>query len=133
MRILVVDDSHTFRRLLCRELRSLGALEVVEARDGREALAFALRQRFDLILTDWRMPRMDGLDFLKAVRESNATIPIIMVTSVARPIEVLEAIRHGVSDYLIKPFERPALREKLIKWLSRCDGWIPAASTAPLP
>lgn len=128
MRALVVDDSHTIRGLFRRELQALGALEVLEAPDGHQALELFQKRRCDLIVTDWHMPRMDGLDFVKAIRAVNKTVPVIMVTSTSRPIEVIEAIRHGVSDYLIKPFEQPILREKLTKWLSRSEGWIPVAA-----
>jgi two-component system, chemotaxis family, chemotaxis protein CheY len=123
MRVLVVDDSSTMRRMHRQGLQNLGALEIVEARDGREALELFRNRRFDLIVTDWHMPHMDGLDFVKAIRVSNKTVPVVMITTTSRPIEVIEAIRHGVSDYLIKPFEHSVFRDKMIRWLSRCDQW----------
>lgn len=118
MRVLVADDSSTIRELHCRELRSLGIHRITEASDGAEALQHFQSGPFDFIVTDWHMPNMDGLTFLKAIRRLNRSVPILMVTSSSRPIEVIEAIRHGVSDYLIKPYDEVSLRGKLQRWLS---------------
>jgi len=117
MKILLVDDSGTMRTIQTRCLNKLGLKDITEAEDGQRALDFYDRNTFDLILSDWNMPVMDGLTFLKAIRERNTDIPFIMITTEAERQRVVTAIQAGVSDYLTKPFTPDSLQEKLEKWV----------------
>lgn len=115
MKILTVDDSSTMRRIIKNTLSRIGYEDVVEATDGQDALG--RMDGVELVLTDWNMPEMDGLTFVKTLR-ANASydkIPIIMVTTEAAKKEILEAIKAGVSDYIVKPFTPEVLREKINK------------------
>lgn len=113
LRVLVADDASTMRRIIIRSLEAIGISDVVEAEDGVEAVAMYAQGGFDLIITDWNMPHKDGMAVLQEIRSQDPDIPIVMVTTEAEKRRVLEAIRAGVSDYLIKPFTTDALREKL--------------------
>lgn len=117
MKVLLVDDSGTMRTIQTRCLNKLGIEDIIEAEDGQRALDYYDRNNFDLVLSDWNMPNMDGLTFLKAVRERNAEIPFIMITTEAERQRVVTAIQAGVTDYLTKPFTPDSLREKLEKWV----------------
>lgn len=117
MRALIVDDSGTMRTILKRSLSKLGIEEVVEAEDGVQALLYFGNGQFDIVLTDWNMPNMDGLTLLKELRQKNRDIPIIMITTEAERARVVLAIQSGVSDYLVKPFTPDGLKEKLEKWV----------------
>ncbi|MGL4943029.1 MAG: response regulator [Thermoguttaceae bacterium] len=114
-RVLVADDSSTMRKIILRSLQAVGVTEITEAADGQEAVAIFKPGLFDLVLTDWNMPGMTGLEVLKAIRTQDTNIPVIMVTTEAEKSRVLEAIQAGVSDYLVKPFTADTLREKLEK------------------
>ena len=114
-RVLVADDSSTMRKIILRSLQAVGVTEVAEAADGAEAVALFAPGKFDLVLTDWNMPGMTGLEVLKKIREQDKAIPVIMVTTEAEKSRVLEAIQAGVTDYLVKPFTPDTLREKLEK------------------
>ncbi|MDR0521844.1 MAG: response regulator [Planctomycetaceae bacterium] len=114
-RVLVADDSNTMRKIIIRSLQAVGVKDVAEAADGTEAVANFAPGKFDLVLTDWNMPGMTGLEVLKAIRAQDAKIPVIMVTTEAEKSRVLEAIQAGVTDYLVKPFTPDMLREKLEK------------------
>ncbi len=118
MKILVVDDSSMTRMVAKKTLNSLGIKDVLEAEDGNVALSIFKQEQVDCIFTDWNMPQMSGLELLKAIREINTTVPIIMVTTEGSRTKVVEAIQAGVNDYLVKPFTPVALREKLSKWAS---------------
>ena len=117
MRILTVDDSSTMRRIIKNTLSRIGYEDVVEASDGVDALR--KMDGVELVLTDWNMPEMDGLTYVKALRSDSRfdKIPIIMVTTEAAKKEILEAIKAGVSDYIVKPFTPEVLREKINKVL----------------
>lgn len=118
MKILVVDDSSTMRRIITNTLKTIGQEDVVQAGDGLEALQ-ALKDNPDvsLILTDWNMPNMNGLDFLTKVRETSKT-PTIMITTEAEKQNVVTAIKAGANNYIVKPFTPEVLSEKLGPFLS---------------
>lgn len=113
MRALIVDDSPTIRKILIQALRLAGFTDIAEAVDGEEAVAAAPGGDFDLILMDWNMPRLCGIDALRALRQAGTTTPIIMVTTEAEKARVLEAIQSGANDYLIKPFSPDQLVTKV--------------------
>jgi|TARA_Y100001960_G_scaffold333703_1_gene440408 two-component system chemotaxis response regulator CheY len=117
MRILVVDDFHTMRRIVINLLKQLGFSNVVEASDGREALDKVHSDKIDLVVSDWNMPNMTGIDFLKELRadEKYKTLPFIMVTAEGKKENVIAAVHAGVSNYVVKPFNAATLKEKLIK------------------
>ncbi|MDA9858801.1 response regulator [Rubripirellula sp.] len=114
MKALVVDDSGVMRRIISRGLNSLWVNDVAEASDGLEAIeVFGDGAGFDLILTDWNMPKVNGLDFVQSIRNAGRTLPIIMVTTETEKEQVVRAIQAGVNDDLIKPFDQEMLRLKL--------------------
>lgn len=115
-RVLVADDSSTMRKIILRSLQAVGISTATEAADGEEAVSMFKPGEFDLVLTDWNMPRKNGLEVIKAIRSQDENVPIIMVTTEAEKERVLEAIQAGVSDYLVKPFTADMLREKLEKF-----------------
>ncbi len=117
MRVLLVDDSGTMRTIIRRCLNGLGITEIVEAEDGVAGLQRLQGERFDVILSDWNMPRMNGLEFLQAARAAQVTVPFVMITTEAERGRVVQAIQSGVSDYMVKPFTPDALRDKLVKWV----------------
>jgi two-component system, chemotaxis family, chemotaxis protein CheY len=117
-KVLVVDDSGTMRKIILRSLNALGVTDVVEAGDGSDGLELFKQQQFDIVLTDWNMPRMTGLELLKAIRATGSTLPVILITTEAEKGRVLEAVQAGVSDYLVKPFETEGLRQKLQKFVT---------------
>ena len=110
MKILVVDDSAVMRKIVVKALEKAGYTDVVEAVDGKDALSKA--SDVDFVFTDWNMPVMDGLTFVKEFRKSS-TVPVVMVTTEGEQAQVLEAIRAGVNDYIVKPYEKSLLLEKL--------------------
>ena len=117
--ILVVDDSSTMRRIIKNTLLRVGYPDIIEAENGIDALTKLKENHIDLILTDWNMPEMDGLTFVKSVRSSDSFshIPVIMVTTESAKTEVVEALKEGVNDYVVKPFTPEALKEKTSKFL----------------
>lgn len=118
-RILVVDDSSTMRRIIKNTLARVGYADAIEAENGIDALAKLKEGGISLILTDWNMPEMDGLTFVKTVRSSDSfkKIPIIMVTTESAKAEVVEALKEGVNDYVVKPFTPESLKEKVSRIL----------------
>ena len=115
MRVLVADDSSTMRKIILRSLQAVGVTDIVEAADGTEAIAIFKPGDFDMILTDWNMPGLTGLEVLQQIRAQDPKVPVIMVTTEAEKSRVLQAIQAGVTDYLVKPFTADTLREKLEK------------------
>ena len=115
MRVLVADDSSTMRKIILRSLQAVGVTDVAEAADGTEAIAMFKPGDFDMVLTDWNMPGLNGLEVLQQIRAQDPKIPVIMVTTEAEKSRVLQAIQAGVTDYLVKPFTADTLREKLEK------------------
>ncbi len=121
MKLLLADDSGTMRTIQKRCLLKLGLAEtdITEAEDGQQALTQFESANFDVVLSDWNMPNMDGLTFLQKVRETNKDVPFIMITTEAERARVVTAIQAGVTDYLVKPFTPDDLRAKLEKWVAR--------------
>ncbi len=114
MNVLVVDDSGVMRKIIARSLGALGVNSIEEAGDGREALeVFGDGSRFDLVITDWNMPEMNGLELSKQIRADGSKVPIMMVTTESEKDSVLKAIQAGVNDYLVKPFDNEMLKLKL--------------------
>ncbi len=118
MKVLLVDDSSTMRIIQHRSLTALGVEDIVEATHGRQALELFDAASFDLIFSDWNMPVMNGLDFLKEIRLRDKEIPFVMITTEAERARIAAAIQAGCSDYLVKPFSRDRLKAKLEKWVS---------------
>ncbi len=121
VKILVVDDSSTMRRIIINTLSKIGYPTTVEAEHGIDGLTKLKEGGFGLILTDWNMPEMDGLTFVKTVRGSDTFkgIPIIMITTEAAKTEVVEALKQGVNDYIVKPFTPDALKEKVERVMTK--------------
>lgn len=113
MKALVVDDSLTIRRIIIKALGIVGVADTVEAGDGAEAVKIAGEQSFDLILLDWNMPKMTGIDVLRTLRQSGNKTPVVMVTTEAEKSRVIEAIKCGANEYLIKPFSPDQLAAKV--------------------
>lgn len=112
--ILIVDDFSTMRRLVKSALRQLGFENVTEEEDGKTALQKLDRNDFKLIISDWNMPNMMGIDLLRAVRadQRTAKIPFLMVTAESKKDNMLEAAKAGVSNYIVKPFTQDVLERK---------------------
>lgn len=115
MRILLVDDSRTIRSIQRKALAQIGCSDVGEAGDGVEALAAIAAQKPDLMIVDWNMPNMDGITLVRKVRETDKTTPIIMCTTEAEKSRVIEAIKAGANDYVVKPFTPEVLCERVSK------------------
>jgi two-component system chemotaxis response regulator CheY len=117
MKVLVVDDFATMRRIVKGVLKQLGFSNIVEAEDGSAALDALKKEKVGLIVSDWNMPKMTGLDLLKAVRsdEGLKETPFIMVTAEGQKENVIEAVKAGVSNYIVKPFTPETFSEKLQK------------------
>lgn len=113
MKALVVDDSMTIRRIVIKALGLVGINEAAEAGDGLEAVKALETGQFDLILLDWNMPKMTGIDALRTIRQTGNKTPVIMVTTEAEKSRVIEAIKTGANDYLIKPFSPDQLAAKV--------------------
>ncbi len=116
MTILVADDDATCRKAVALRLRKLGEINVAEAADGNEALAMLKRGHYDGMIVDWQMPGRSGLDIVREIRQAGVGMPLLMVTGESEKEKVVEAIRAGVSDYLIKPFDPQTLEAKLEKF-----------------
>lgn len=123
IRILIVDDFSTMRRIVKNLLNDLGFTNTAEADDGTTALIELQKAKFDLVVTDWNMPGMPGIDLLKAIRadESLAKIPVLMVTAEAKREQIIEAAQAGVNGYIIKPFTAATLEDKLVKIFERME------------
>ncbi len=115
MSILIVDDFATMRRILKNILRQIGFSNIFEADDGKTALKELKKNKFDMILSDWNMPEMSGLELLKAVKSDDELkdIPYIMVTAEAQKDNIVEAVKAGVNSYVVKPFTADTVAAKL--------------------
>jgi len=121
MKILIVDDFSTMRRIIKNLLRDLGFTNTQEADDGLTALPMLKTGGFDFLVTDWNMPGMTGIDLLKQVRADDqlSGMPILMVTAEAKRDQIVEAAQAGVNGYVIKPFTAAVLKEKIEKIFER--------------
>ena len=126
MRVLVVDDFSTMRRIVRNILRQLGFNNVVEADDGTTAWEVLNREKVEFIVSDWNMPQMTGIDLLRKVRASEqfADIPFLMVTAEAQQENIIEAVQAKVSNYIVKPFTADTMKQKI-------DKIFPLAHAAP--
>ena len=124
IKILIVDDFSTMRRIIKNLLRDLGFTNTQEADDGNTALPMLQSGNFDFLVTDWNMPGMQGIDLLKAVRADTKlkSIPVLMVTAESKREQIIEAAQAGVNGYIVKPFTAATLDEKLQKIFERIDG-----------
>ena len=121
MKILIVDDFSTMRRIIKNLLRDLGFTNTAEADDGNTALPMLQSGSFDFLVTDWNMPGMSGFDLLKAVRadENLKNLPVLMVTAEAKRDQIVAAAQAGVNGYVVKPFTAAVLKEKIEKIFER--------------
>jgi len=119
MKIMLVDDSKTMRNIQKAVLAQLGHNDIIEACDGQDALSKVQAAKPDLLLVDWNMPNMDGLSFVKAYRQTNKATPIIMVTTEAEKGRVIEAIKAGVNNYVVKPFTPDLLGQRIQETLAK--------------
>jgi two-component system chemotaxis response regulator CheY len=121
MKILIVDDFSTMRRIIKGLLAELGFANVEEADDGNSALPLLKANNYDFLITDWNMPGMTGIDLLKAVRSDAklGKLPVLMVTAEAKREQIVEAAQAGVNGYVVKPFTANTLKEKMDKIFER--------------
>jgi len=124
MKILIVDDFSTMRRIIKNLLRDLGFNNTDEADDGQTGLPKLQSGNFDFLVTDWNMPGMTGIDLLRAVRadEKLKTLPVLMVTAEAKKEQIVLAAQEGVNGYIVKPFTAQTLKEKIDKIFERIEG-----------
>ena len=115
LKILAVDDSPTMRRIIVNTLKRAGYEDVTEASDGKDALAKMKVEQFNFVITDWNMPEMDGLTFVSQIRSQDEfkDMPILMVTTRSVKDDIIEAMKAGVNNYIVKPFTPETLGEKI--------------------
>lgn len=123
MKILVVDDFSTMRRIVKNLLRQIGYSNIEEAEDGEQAYSKLKNGGFGFVVSDWNMPNMDGLELLKKVRSDDQlkNLPVLMVTAEAEKEKVITAIQAGVNNYIVKPFTGEVLKEKMDKILEKVN------------
>lgn len=121
MKVMVVDDSKTMRNIEKSILNQLGYTEVEEACNGQDALTKVAAFNPDLLLVDWNMPNMDGITFVKAYRELGNKTPIIMVTTENEKTRIVEAIKAGVQNYVVKPFTPDVLGERIKDTMAKAE------------
>jgi two-component system chemotaxis response regulator CheY len=119
MQVLIVDDSQIMRKIITGALKKLGINDIVEASNGQEALDVLAKDaaNIGLVLMDWNMPTMTGIEAVRKIRAGNNKVPVVMVTTEAEKAKVIEAIKSGANDYLIKPFNPKDIQAKLEKFL----------------
>lgn len=115
LKILAVDDSPTMRRIIINTLKRAGYNDVVEASDGKDAIAKLKVEKVNFVITDWNMPEMDGLTLVTTIRsmEEYKSIPILMVTTRSVKDDIVEALKAGVNNYIAKPFTPDTLKQKI--------------------
>ena len=121
MKILVVDDFSTMRRIVKNILRQLNFVNIIESDDGSTALEVLQREKIDLVISDWNMPKMTGLELLKVLKADDALkhIPFLLVTAEAQQENIIEAVKSGVSNYIVKPFTAETLSQKINQIFSK--------------
>lgn len=121
IRVLVVDDFSTTRRIISKLLRQVGIEQIYEARDGQEALDVLDEVNIDLVVTDWHMPIMDGLEQVVTMREQQdiSHIPVLMVTAESKKAQMMLAAQAGVNGYIVKPFDAATLQTKILRIAER--------------
>lgn len=123
MKTLLVDDSATMRKILINILTTAGYDDVIQVSDGQQAVDAVVQQGdIELVLMDWNMPNMLGIDALKLIRAAGKTVPVIMVTTEAEKTRVLEALKAGANNYIIKPFKPETIIEKIKETLAKANG-----------
>lgn len=117
MKILIVDDMVTMRRIVKNVLKQLGFSNIDEAENGQDGLQKLKSSKYDFVVSDWNMPVMTGIDMLRAIRadEQLKAIPVLMVTAEAQQKNLVEVVQAGVSNYIVKPFTAETMQEKLAK------------------
>lgn len=119
MRVLLIDDSKTMRGIQRSVLSQFDNIEIEEAADGQDGLSKAIAFQPDLILVDSNMPKMDGLTFVRTFRQTDKQTPVIMVASESEKSRVVEAIKAGVNNYIVKPFTPDLLNQRISETLAR--------------
>lgn len=122
MKALVVDDSAVMRKVLIGALSRAKITDVDQAADGVEAVSATESTEYDLVLMDWNMPNMLGIDAVRSIRANGKSMPIIMVTTEAEKSRVIEALKAGAQNYVIKPFEPAAIVSKIQAVLAKANG-----------
>lgn len=117
--VLIVDDYKTMLRVMRNLLIQIGFLEIDEASDGTMALSMIGQKKYDLIISDWNMEPMSGLDLLKAVRASSNNVPFIMITAESKTENIIAAKAAGVNNYIVKPFNADTLKSKITAVMGR--------------
>jgi two-component system, chemotaxis family, chemotaxis protein CheY len=135
MRFLIIDDSVTMRRIIANILARLGHPEVLHASNGREALDRLAAEHVDVVITDWYMPEMNGLDFVTTLRNTPATshIPIVIVTANAASDDIQHALQLGVKSYILKPFTVETMKDKIDALLAQLEGGAGAGDREAAP
>jgi len=120
LKVLVVDDLSTVRKVVARILANIGVSNILQAKDGQEAFELVQRDRPDVIITDWEMPRLTGIELVKKLRgiPETAAIPVLLITSHGQREKVLEAATCGISDFIVKPFGEEVIQKKLLSVLA---------------
>ena len=115
LRILAVDDSPTMRRIIINTLKRAGYNDIMEASDGKDALAKMKVGQYDFVITDWNMPEMDGLTFVSTLRASEQyrDLPVLMITTRSVKEDIVQALKAGVNNYIVKPFTPDTLKQKI--------------------
>ncbi len=120
-KVLFVDDSPTMRRIIMNSLKKIGFTNILDAENGLDALEKMEKQDFDLVLTDWNMPEMNGEQFVKKLRsnEKYKTLPILMITTRGMKDDVITAVKLGINGYIVKPFTPEILKGKITDVMSK--------------
>ncbi|MFZ1684083.1 MAG: response regulator [Candidatus Zixiibacteriota bacterium] len=115
LKIIAVDDSPTMRRIIINTLKRAGFEDVIEASDGKDALAKMKVEKVNFVITDWNMPEMDGLTFVSTIRATDEFkgLPVLMVTTRSVKEDIVEAMKAGVNNYIVKPFTPETLKAKI--------------------